>query len=325
MGRGAWEGFPNLPWDRHWQVNSRNAAQLEAFAGFTGRTVDGEAEMAVWHGWQGVAGLESAHYGYVRLWMTCHHNLAQHALEAGRFFDYASTQALAKAPVRDGRIHLPGGAYRRLTLACAVTYPDTVWAKVRECVAGGVELVFVGPPPRWLIEDGSDLTAEFAQICGCEAVSFERYHAWAAARKPLPRYDDWEPVQVDFAYPVKPLAGAIALADADGETIGVRNPQTGVTWFSSLDPRELFFQRLPRLAPGLEHFGTAYCRLQYDRCEPARRFLVCAAPLNGLLHDTIIIAGRRIVLEGGTWAVLRLDEGRVADQLLSIGTEVVLS
>ncbi len=325
MGRGAWEGFPNLPWDRHWPVNSRNAAQLEAFADFTGRTVDGESEMAVWHGWQGVAGLESAHYGYLRLWMTCHHNLAQHALEAGRFFDYASTQALAKATVREGRIHLPGGAYRRLSLACAVTYPNAVWAKVRECVAGGVEVVFVGPPPRWLIDDGSDLTEAFAQMCGCEPVSFERYHSWAAARKPLPRFDDWEPVQVDFAYPVKPLAEAIALTDADGETVGVRNPQTGVTWFSSLDPRELFFQQLPPLTPGLEHFGPAYCRLLQDRREPARRFLVCAAPLNGLLHDTITVDGRRIVLEGGTWAVLHLDDGRVVDRLLSTETEVALS
>lgn len=312
-------GLLTLPWDRHWPSVAGNAGLLEKFAAFTERKVSGYSEMAVWHSWQSPAYLETSYYTYIRLWMTCNYNLSQSAYDESRFFDYASTSSLENAKVADGKIHLPGGTYRRLTLPFAIILTEKLWKKIKECVKAGVELVFIGPPPHRLLESGREISEEFCSLCGIEHVDFKRYHSWLSSHKPLPKFDDWEPQMIDFAFPVTPLKGTDTLKDSDGEIIGVRNPQKGVTWLTTPDPRGLFHRNIPAIQPSgieIEHFGRSNYRILQDPKRPSEFILVCASRMDEELHDVFSVGGKKIALKGGCWAALRFSKGRIVDKML---------
>ena len=318
-------GHTTFPWSDRWPDVVRNFGQLEEFGAFTKRQLSGLSEMAVWHSPQAVAHLEVSQYHYVRLWMTGNNNLSHEAMKHSRFFDYVSGHAIELARVADGKIHMEGGAYPRLVLPCAVAVSQALWEKVRECIAAGVEVVFFGPPPRWIIETGEDLSIEFSRICGVEPFTYEEYDAWLIAHKPVPGFSDWEPAKFDFVFPLILLEPTVELSDNDGNVIGVRNPETGVTYFTSPDPRESFFQHLERPVgayPDISHCGSGSYRLMLDPADPNVLVLVCIAPLNSALNEFFTYQGAGLSLKGGAWAALRFENGRIADQMKDCGVTV---
>ena len=257
--------------------------------------------------------------------MTGNNNLAQEAMKHSRFFDYVSGSAIELASVAEGRIHIGGASYRRLALPCAVAVTQSLWNKVRECIAGGVELVFFGPPPRWVIETGEDLSIEFSRLCGVEPFTYEQYDEWLVAHKPPLKITDYEPSKFDFVFPLTPAGPTMELSDNNGNIIGVRNPETGVTYFTSPDPRERFFQHLERplgVYPDISHCGSGSYRLMLDPVDPNVFVLVCIAPLNGILNEFFAYKGAGLTLKEGTWAALRFEKGRITDQLKDDGATV---
>ncbi|MEI8245425.1 MAG: hypothetical protein WCI51_06310 [Lentisphaerota bacterium] len=321
------EGHATFPWSRHWPDVVRNAGQLEAFGAFTKRQLSGLSEMAVWHSPQATANLQVSQYHHVRLWMTGNNNLAHEAMIHSRFFDYVSGNAVEQASVADGCILMNGVSYRRLALPCAVVVTQCLWNKVRECVASGVELVFFGPPPRWVIETGEDLAGEFSRICGVEPFTYEQYDDWMTAQKPVPQFTDWEPAKFDFTFPLTPVGSTLEMSDNDGNMIGVRNHETGVTYFTSPDPRERFFQHLERprgVYPDISHCGSGSYRLMLNPVDPTVCVLVCIAPLNNALNECFTYQGTNFFLKGGTWAVLQFENGRIIDQITDNNTVLIM-
>ena len=325
---GRWgEGHPTFPWDRHWQDIVRNAGQLEDFGRFTGRKVNGLSEMAVWHSWSAVALLESSHYHYVRLWMTGNYNFAQQAMVNSRFFDYVSGRAIESAHVEKGRISFGEYSYRRLALPFAVVLTQALWNKIRECIAEKVELVFFGPPPRWIIETGEDISAEFSRLCGVKYFNYEQYNTWLTAHKPATPVSSWEPEAFDFCLPLVPQGNTRPLLNDDGVMVGVCNPSNGITYLTTPDPREQFFRHIERpndVYPDISHHGLGAYRLFPEPDASGSFVLVCISPLNERLNEHFSCAGKSFILQGGTWAVLRIKQGLIKEHLLETGTDIKL-
>ena len=184
---------------------------------------------------------------------------------------------------------------------------------------------FFGPPPRWIIETGEDLSIEFSHLCGVEPFTYEQYDEWLVAHKPPLKFTDWEPAKYDFVFPLAPVGSALELSDNNGNMIGVSNAENGVTYFTSPDPRERFFQNLERpigVYPDISHCGSGSYRLMLDSGNPNVLVLVCIAPLNGLLNEFFTYQGAGLTLKGGTWAALRFENGRIADQIEDCGAIV---
>jgi hypothetical protein len=319
------ESHATFPWSDRWPDVVRNAGQLEEFGAFTKRQLTGLSEMAVWHSPQALANLEVSQYHNVRLWMTGNNNLAHEAMKHSRFFDYVSGRAIESASVADGRIHMGGASYRRLALPCAVAVTEALWKKVRECIEGGVEIVFFGPPPRWIIETGEDLSVEFSRLCGVERFTYEQYDAWLVSHKPPLKFTDWEPLKYDFIFPLTAVGPTRELSDSNGDMIGVRNPETGVTYLTTPDPRERFFQHLERpigVYPDILHCGSGSYRLMLDPTDPNALVLVCIAPLNATLNEFFTYQGAGFTLTGGAWVALRFDKARITDQIMDCGASV---
>ena len=323
---GRWcEGQSTFPWSSHWPDVVRNFSRLETYAGFTERRFSGQSEMAVWHSPQSVAYLETSHYHYVRLWMTANNNLAHQAMVRSRFFDYVSGNAIENARVEDGQIHMAGSSYRRLTLPYAVVMKQAFWKKVLECVEKGVEVIFFGPPPRWILETGENLSEEFSRLCGVELLSYERYNTWLTSHKPVPALTDWEPDIFDFSFPLAPIGKTTVLSDEGGQLIGVRNPENRVTYLTALDPREQFFQQLgrqPGAGPQISHCGQGSYRLMQAKDDSNVLMLVCIAPLHERLDEYFTCCGLSFLVQGGTWVALRFENGRISGEIKDEGVTI---
>ena len=323
LGRCA-ENFPTFPWDPYWKDVTRNTQLLESFREVIPENLDTYSEMAVWFSWESpvLQGPTRAHY--VRLWMTCNYNLAEQGLENSRFFDYVSTPALEEAEVKDGRVLIGGKPYNRLVLPYASMVSQAMWRKLRDCREAGVELIFIGPPPSRQWDSDESIDEEFCEWVGVRKVSDSQYDAVLRSQRPVPSLTDWEPDKADFRFPVSAEAGTERLVDIEGDTIGVR--RENLTWFSNLDPRASFFEHVPSCAEGVPetvHYGKGYFRWYFDKYSDCA-VLVCIAPMYETLHEFFELAGSHFRLEGGTWAVVRLEGGQTELRLGDTGTKLVL-
>jgi hypothetical protein len=248
--------------------------------------------------------------------MTCNYNLAEQGLERSRYFDYVSTRALEAAEVRDGQIILSGKAYRRLVLPYASMISKAIWLKLQACLDSGVDLVFVGPPPSRLWDTGEEIATEFSRRVGIVRVDAAQYDAVLTSQRPVPALSDWEPDKADFRFPVTAELGTEVLTDFEGDTVGVR--RANLTWLTTLDPRETFYNHVPTYVegvPAVSHYGNGYYRW-YAGKEADQAVLVCIAPLYETLHEFFESGECRFRLEGGAWAVLSVS-GKDVSMLLA--------
>ncbi|MGE9295471.1 MAG: hypothetical protein ACQKBV_04205, partial [Puniceicoccales bacterium] len=321
LGRCA-ESFPTFPWDKRWPDLGRNAQQLEAFREAIPEKLETHSEMAVWFSWESPVYQERARDRYVRLWMTCNYNLVEQGLKRSRFFDYVSTRALESAKVSDGKIVISGTEYRRLVLPYAALVSSAIWKNLKACAKVGVELIFVGPPPSRLWDTGEDIASEFSELLGVARVDDKSYDAMLTSQRPTPSLSDWEPEKADFRLPIQIESGGEALLDLEGDTIGVR--RGNLTWFTTLDPREMFYRHVPELTEGtpeVSHYGQGYYRW-YASGEVMEAVMVCIAPMYETLHESFYLGSSSFRLEGGAWAVVKISDEGVQLLLADEGTKL---
>ncbi|MGE9289672.1 MAG: hypothetical protein ACQKBT_01700 [Puniceicoccales bacterium] len=155
---------------------------------------------------------------------------------------------------------------------------ESIWSTLKACRKAGVELIFIGPPPSRLWDSGELIDDEFSRWVGVRRIDAEEYDAVLRSQRPVPGLTDWEPDRADFSPPISAEPGTHCLTDAEGKTIGVR--LENVTWLSTLDPRENFYQQIPALESGsrdLCHYGKGFYRWYIGK-DSGSAVLVCIAP-----------------------------------------------
>jgi hypothetical protein len=314
IGNGYNERHALFPDDPYWKDVARNATGLNRLAAWLGEGAEPVADTAVWFGWESLTMLSNRHSYLLRLFQGSLNNLAQAALDSGRFFDFVSDRALGAARIENGALVINGRPYKRLVMPHAVIPRPEVWVAVECAVKAGVPVVFYGAPP-WKTADGQDLTRAFADLTGVAPVPFADYLRWYESRKPVPKTSEWEPVRVDFSYPVQPLGRTTLRRDAEGEALAVGDPAAGPSWLVGVDPwtrADLapYLGEPPRDGLDLRHHGRAHLRVLRTP-QTGGHAILLAAGMDETLNDTITLGGETVTLNQGTWAALRVFGGKL--------------
>ncbi|MFZ2655568.1 MAG: hypothetical protein WAX69_11620 [Victivallales bacterium] len=316
---GLWcERHSTFPDDKYWVDVTRNAQALNSVNKFLDDEYEAVSETAVWHGWEGVSALPASMNFNIRLLQTFSFNLSQIALESGQFFDYVSSKAIEAATPSDGTVKINGRTYRRLIVPYAVAVSGAMWKSLRRCIENKVRIVFVGPPPRWNLDTGEDLSPEFCAMAGVAPFTLEEYTAYFLSRKPKPSFDAWEPPLVDFSYPLSHLEGTVMKRDMEGSVASVENSSDNVVYIPGPDPRSLlsgYLGGFHSAGIALEHSGGAHKRMLSSR-DGKKHVLLLAARMEQELDEQINIHGKAIIVKGGGWAAIKIAGTDIADTLI---------
>jgi hypothetical protein len=321
IGNGYNERHSLFPDDPYWKDVARNATGLNRLAAWLGAGAEPVSDTAVWFGWESLTALSARHRYLLRLFQPSLYNLAQAALDSGRFFDFVSDRALGKARIEDGALHINGRPYKRLVMPYAVIVRPEVWAVVGQAVKAGIPVVFYGPPP-WKTTGGRDLAGDFAELLGIAPVSFADYLRWYEARKPIPSISQWEPVRVDFSYPVVPAGATSIHCDAENEPMAVGDPAAGPGWLVGVDPwnrSELapWLGEPPRDGLELRHHGRAHLRVLRTP-QGGGHAILLAAGMAETLNDIVTLGGETVTLNQGAWAAIRVRAGKLEPPVVSL-------
>jgi len=316
IGDGFNERHSLFPQDPYWQDVARNATGLNNLAEWLGAGAEPVSDTAVWFGWESLTALSSRHRYLLRLFQPSLYNLSETALDTGRFFDFVSDLALGEAWIEGDVLMINSRPYKRLIMPYAVILRPEVWAVVETAVKAAVPVVFYGPPP-WQTTEGKDLTEAFAELMGIAPVPFETYMRWYAARKPVPSPSDWEPVHVDFSYPVESQEGTAIRRNLEDEVVAVGNSVTGPAWLVGVDPwnrTELapYLGEPPLDGLALHHEGCSYLRV-LQTPQTGGHAILLAARMDANLDDVVSLNDTCLKLTVGTWAAIRIDDGTLQD------------
>ena len=225
------EGLTALQLDPMKSLVDNDAAFLNKFDALVGERL-GEAQVAVWYGWEGYA---SMHKSFARAEYGFFQNLSLFLTDSSLFADFVSSELLLAGSVVDGKLRTVGGAYTALVLPYARVLPVGLWKKLLQFKKQGVKLVFIGPEPAFEA-DGRKI--DFAAAAGFRSFGPDSYLKLAAAKRFTLDPEAWEPAFLDVvpeADVVNPATGRIA--NSFGETIAWHD-NTGLYWLPGLDPRE---------------------------------------------------------------------------------------
>lgn len=316
---GLWcERHSTFPDDKYWCEVTRNAQALNTVDDFLDDKYEAVSETAVWHGWEGVSSLPSSMNFHIRLLQTFSFNFSQMALDNGQFFDYVSSEAIETSTAGKGTVKINGRAYKRLVVPYAVAVSGAMWKALGQCMEQKVKIVFVGPPPRWNLDTGEDISDEFCAMAGVGQFTLEDYNSYFLSRKPEPQFTAWEPVLVDFSYPLSPLEGTQVKRDSEGNLASVENKSTNVVYLPGCDPRSLLSEYLGDFyAAGLplKHSGNALKRM-LSAAGGKKHVLILVAKMEQELDERISIHKKTITVKGGGWAAIKIEAGSFSGTVL---------
>lgn len=90
--------------------------------------------------------------------------LSCHLLQTRRDFDHIDPEILAEASVEDGRLVMGKASYSVLVLPPVTNLEAAAWAKLKEFAAAGGRVIAMGSLPAELIQAGSPVAAEAAEL-----------------------------------------------------------------------------------------------------------------------------------------------------------------
>ena len=303
---------PNCyPLGRQWQGQVDGAARLAQVGQYLG-SARCRPEVAIWHGWEGIARLNDP--AMAQFWKAYVTNTSFVFQEQNLPFDFISSEILAAGQVRDGRWQTRMGNYRTVVLGYAAMVPRALWEQALAFAAAGGQLVFVGPPVA-CDTAGQDLTSAFAHLVGIAPLSLAAYlqrvreqlraPAAVASAGDLVAYQ--RPTRVDFAYPLRCLAAEPRL-DSEGEVWAAQVPGAGVVYLPGLDPQEQLADLVRAHADGRGDLridlGDAYWRVYRSDERPGTCWLLAMARSRQRMRGTVYRGQQSCTIDGDGLVVL---------------------
>ncbi|MBU4366547.1 MAG: hypothetical protein KKF10_05390 [Verrucomicrobia bacterium] len=313
----ASEGLPNFPVTDVWPETGRCAALLDRFNAFLGQDLLPSADVAIWHGWEGIACLNNF---FVRLYHGAISNIAMACLERNVHFDFVSSDPVDGCTTEKGFVRMGKRRYRTFVVPYACALRTRTFHKLQEMARAGVEVVFFGPPVQWEIDRRRDLSGEFAQMTGMAPLSLAAFSEYYRERKPVPDFaTSWEPPAVDFVYPVQATT-AEEIRDMNGNLFGIRKGT--VTYLPVVDPREHLVDLLARRhgANIRLYSDSSFCRV-HEGGGSKERVVVIVSRMNRTLDAVLKIGPDELFVRGGRWAAFRFQEGRITGSFCDHGVE----
>ena len=279
--------------------------KLDVFNRFISDDWYAQTDIAMWHGWEGIAYLPKLYIYSYSLFLE---NFSQGLVERGLYADFISTGAIDRVSIGKGVFTIDGRQYRVLIMPYAAVLPEKVYRKIMEMARRGVSVIFIGVPPQFSSDTGKSLYADFGDKVGFLPITLERYTS-DYQRK----YPTIESSVLDYHYPVKLTCGAAGRNEED-EIAYVKSPARQLYYFPVLDTWEEQFELIEPLVihqvTGYSHRG--YFRVYKNNRKPNELIIVAVSRMRSSLKSVFRIGDDRLLsVEGGTWCAIRLVDRRV--------------
>ena len=269
-------------------------------------------EIAVWHGWESIAGLNSVEMANAH--KTCVLNLSKLLTDRSVPFDFIDSRVLASGEVSGDALETPLGRYRVLVLPYAAVIPEAAWAVCQQFAASGGRIVFTGPPPS-LTTDGRDISGEFAALIGFkQRLPLNDYVQALTVRYTLPQH------RADFLDCTVALDACTdsVILSAEDEPSAAANSAGSVVYQTDLDPRERLLDRItPWLNPEVECYSDSILWRLYQAAD--RKVLVLIAREGRRMQGIVRWGGHHLQITDGTCALVEI----AGDQLSVTGDDVL--
>ncbi len=261
-------------------------------------------DVAVWHGWEGVCGLNDPHMANAH--KTCEMNLATLSIDRSAPFDFIDSRLIESAQIVSDT-HVTGlGRYRALVMPYAVVILESVWQMCKKLASAGGHIVFVGPPPSLTVE-GRDIAGEFAELVGLsEPLGYSDYKVALDARYTLPNHRaDFLDCTISLeAYTTSPMVSI------EGEPHGVSASDGRVVYLTDVDPRETLLNLISEwIQPDIACFSDS---VMWRLFEGTRgKVLVVIARERRQIDAVFRINDKYVRLSGGTTALVNISDGQM--------------
>lgn len=315
----------------------QDAANLDRFDRFVGADFAPHSDVAWLYLWEGLA---AAPKWLTRIFYTSCANSALHLADRGLFATMMGVDSILKARIGKGRFQVGDLTFKVLVVPYGNVLPSAVYRQIRQMWEAGIPVVFTGPLPERMAENGANIGEPLARELGIRPIPFADYQAAYAAQNGVPALNEWEPEWVDFACPVRVTRG-IAERDAEGAVVWVKAPDRPLYFLPAPDPREDLTALLQTLVPPCAdvYAEDTYHRFFIDPRHPERRVVLAVAkgriaeaallpdryakkqgyvrpprkphPIKALFR----IDGQTLDLRGGTWYAVKLERGRVVEAI----------
>jgi hypothetical protein len=253
-------------------------------------------DVAIWHGWEGACGLNSAPIANAQksFWL----NTCQLFIERSIAADFIDSRLLAESEVEDGRLVNALGRYRVLIMPYAVALPRRAFDACVAFARAGGRVVFVGAPVA-ADEQGNSLCDAFAALVGMPPMTAEHYFDGLDAVCTL---DNMRRQRLEVCRPL-PADLPRGLVSCEGEPHGVVSADGNVVFLTDLDPQQRLIDRIADVLPReVRAFGdNLIWRLYRGNGDD---LLVVATRDDRPLSGEVRWKGRTIELTGGMVGVL---------------------
>lgn len=258
-------------------------------------------DVAIWHGWEGVCGLNSEPIASAQ--KTFFLNTSELFINRNIAADFIDSRLLADSKVEDGRLVNGLGRYRVLILPYALALPRRAFDACVAFAKAGGRVVFVGTPVA-ADEQGRSLSEEFASLLGTPVMTAEHYLAGLNAVCNLPRHRQQ---RLEICRPL-PAGLARGLTSVEGEPHGVVSPDGNAVFLTDLDPQDRLIERFADVVkPEVRAFGDNLLWRLYRN--QGNDLLVLATCDDRPLGGVVCWKGKTIELTGGTVGLLSNVDG----------------
>jgi hypothetical protein len=261
-------------------------------------------EIAVWHGWEGIAGMNDSRLANAH--KTCTMTLSTLTIQRNIPFDFIDSRVIASATIDGETLRTKLADYKVLVMPYAVALAGDAWEVCKRFAAAGGRLVFVGPPPSFTT-NGRDISAEFAELVElAKPLSLADYKSAIDAQFTLPNH---RASLLDCCISMRGYSANVAVS-AEGEPHAASTVSGRVVYLTDLDPRARLLDVVaPWLTPEVECYSDNVLWRLYK--EGDRRTLVLIAKEGRTISALVRFAGRLWQATGGTSSLMHHADGQV--------------
>ncbi|MEI8341759.1 MAG: hypothetical protein WCH43_09525 [Verrucomicrobiota bacterium] len=256
-------------------------------------------DIAVWHGWEGVMGMNRADYAFAQkdfFLYSCTELFLRNIA-----YDFVDSRLIAEGTVKDGRLHTKLGSFRLLVLPFANVLPEAAWEKVKELSKQGGEVLFVGTPLCGSRE-GRNLEAEFAGLAGMKALPMETFHAYVNSTCQLPSHDSF-PLEVRVPVDVD---GGKPWINTENETCGSSAQGGHFHYWSEMAPRAEFANWVEAKIPQPLKVESDSVLARLYKQPDGSHLISLAALRDRTLGGRVQFGSTCLQLEGGVLAIVQI-------------------
>ena len=259
-------------------------------------------DIAIWHGWEGVASHNRTDYAFAQKDFYLHSGSELFTRSIPH--DYIDSRLLADGSVKEGRLHTRLGSYAVVILPFALALPEKAWLNLVAMAEAGGHILFTGIAPQQTTE-GKSLVEEFARRAGVTPQRYEEIHARLQSVYRIPSTDSF---RLEVRTEVDVTDGAPWI-NSEGNPCGGSGMGGHFHYWSEFAPTWELAEFLARVSPPapVHCLGEGLIWRLY-KTDGGHKLAVAATKNRTRLKALVSFQGKTMDLDTGSLAIIDLPD-----------------